>query len=656
MSISGGDQDLVPSAPSNLSVTPVYQGMVKISWQDNSDNEEYFQIERKVEGGEYEDIAHTQANENVCVDRNLNPNATYWYRVCAVNQHGKSEYIEEHINLSVLKPIPAKNLEAEVTPKGCVHLRWNESLDALQYVIARRVEGQPFVRIATLDAPTTEYTDRSTFLNTTYVYKIIAKNGFGETDSEEDSVTTPSIPSDLESHLISYEYPIGKNNQGTFICKAFTIGNRKLLIGTTYLTADSDTRMGIMMKVAPNGLVEFAKAYAYEGNDGDARDKLVFCDALKMGDNIYICGTYAGKPAIFKMDTEGNLIYVKTVDINIIGIKGFNSITTDGNYIYTAVGPSSGISVVAKFNQDGDLETALEIRPSYKLDTLIINKMVYNNSSLYILGKSSVQSWNANNGDLEWDMVLLKLDPSLALQQACSYFNKIDPNRSIWGWHERGVDNLKPWAEDGKLIFSVLNIGSSNDSCNGVTVGIIDGDSLNILKALSASFGNASFSGAYGHTLGRKGDNIYCAVGGPNCRNYLFKYEYKNGNLSFTTATSIWLDKYDFRPFYIGLDYDNRIFLVGSHQSPKDLMGGHSGMDILEYSQNDDLYIDSYTPRYGEVSQKVQLSPNSVKEYSDLAGQAAIRLTTTTSTPNVTERHECRVFNIENISPHFVCP
>ena len=88
-------QQTAPNAPSNLSGTAVSSSEIDLTWNDNSDNEDGFKIERKEEGGTYSEIASLPANTTTYKDTGLSADTTYYYRVKAFNNKGESNYSNE---------------------------------------------------------------------------------------------------------------------------------------------------------------------------------------------------------------------------------------------------------------------------------------------------------------------------------------------------------------------------------------------------------------------------------------------------------------------------------------------------------------------------------------------------------------------------------
>jgi hypothetical protein len=87
-----------PAAPSNLSATGIgnsglNKSVVTLAWNDNSDNEQSFLIERSTSSaGGFVEIGTVSANINSFADRDVQSKTTYYYRVRATNSTGHSAY------------------------------------------------------------------------------------------------------------------------------------------------------------------------------------------------------------------------------------------------------------------------------------------------------------------------------------------------------------------------------------------------------------------------------------------------------------------------------------------------------------------------------------------------------------------------------------
>lgn len=83
-----------PAAPSNL--TSELNGFdITLNWTDNSDNEENFILERKVDSGGYSVLGTIPADTETYDDIGVPPLHTYTYQIKAINNFGDSEYSNE---------------------------------------------------------------------------------------------------------------------------------------------------------------------------------------------------------------------------------------------------------------------------------------------------------------------------------------------------------------------------------------------------------------------------------------------------------------------------------------------------------------------------------------------------------------------------------
>jgi|GEM_PF-7015100 len=85
-----------PIAPSGLNAAAISSNQINLVWNDNSNNEDGFRIERKTgAGGSYAEIDTVGAGITAYQNTGLASSTTYYYRVLAYNTAGNSSYSNE---------------------------------------------------------------------------------------------------------------------------------------------------------------------------------------------------------------------------------------------------------------------------------------------------------------------------------------------------------------------------------------------------------------------------------------------------------------------------------------------------------------------------------------------------------------------------------
>ncbi len=81
------------TAPSNLAASAVSSSQILLAWQDNSDDETGFKIERKTgNSGTFSQITTVEANVKTLIDTDLSAGTGYYYRVRSYSGVGDSDY------------------------------------------------------------------------------------------------------------------------------------------------------------------------------------------------------------------------------------------------------------------------------------------------------------------------------------------------------------------------------------------------------------------------------------------------------------------------------------------------------------------------------------------------------------------------------------
>ncbi len=166
-------KDKVPNAPSGLILTKTNDFAVNLLWNDNSSNENGFELWRKDGGnGTYRRIKTLPPGYISTDDSGLSAFTDYFYKVRAYNSSGPSEFSNE-VSTSNIVGGPW-NLEAEAIGSSTIRLIWADfAVNELGFIIERTDPyTNNFERIAIAPRGSTEYYDNTVSANTGYRYRV----------------------------------------------------------------------------------------------------------------------------------------------------------------------------------------------------------------------------------------------------------------------------------------------------------------------------------------------------------------------------------------------------------------------------------------------------------------------------------------------------
>lgn len=179
----------VPASPT--AATAVQQSTVAIvSWNDNSSDEDGFNIYRSENGGAFMLLTTLATDTNGYTDSSVQFESTYDYRIYAFNVYGESADVAAPA-LFMRTPIPTTPTDAMVvqhSPAG-LDVSWSDnSSDEAGFYLYRSLDQINFDLQATLPAGTTTYVDSSVISLQGYSYRVSAFNDFGESDPSTSAV------------------------------------------------------------------------------------------------------------------------------------------------------------------------------------------------------------------------------------------------------------------------------------------------------------------------------------------------------------------------------------------------------------------------------------------------------------------------------------
>lgn len=175
--------ELPPAEPSNLVINKVSDKIFNLIWEDNSEDEEYFELWRKEDTSSFKVIRSLERNSISTNDTISKPNLEYSYQIKAVNSNGSSES-----NIVTTVPDNSNITAAPGALRGTAYgtsrivLNWKDNSDnELAFKIERKISsGTNFEIIATVSANETSYTDtEELYPSTEYTYRVAAIGQFG---------------------------------------------------------------------------------------------------------------------------------------------------------------------------------------------------------------------------------------------------------------------------------------------------------------------------------------------------------------------------------------------------------------------------------------------------------------------------------------------
>jgi ELWxxDGT repeat protein len=257
--------DILPAAPSALTATVVTGGEIRLGWQDNSDKESGFRIERS------SSPSFSTIDQTVTVlpdvseydDQGLAYNTTYYYRVAAYNAGGSSApaSTSQTTNSIPLRPTGATAVPATAT---AITFTWTDNADNEQGYTVQRSTSPTFASVdlsVSLAPGTTSFADTGLANDATYYYRVWAYNAGAASPAASASAHTPKIPdapSDLVAVAVSggeidLTWSDGSNNETGFLIQrsatadfsagvatlaappnATSLADRDLSVDTTY--------------------------------------------------------------------------------------------------------------------------------------------------------------------------------------------------------------------------------------------------------------------------------------------------------------------------------------------------------------------------------------------------------------------------------------
>lgn len=172
-----------PAAPGNFTATALDFSRIRLNWQDLSNNETGFEIQRAQNAsGPFVPVQTMAPGVTQFTDSGLNAATTYYYRIRTIGLGGGSAYLTANATTAPAPSVPLApvNLHGFYDQNSAVLTWTDKSNNETGFRIYRSVGNQDnYALIATLPANTTAYSDPGIAPLTWYYYYVVAYNGGG---------------------------------------------------------------------------------------------------------------------------------------------------------------------------------------------------------------------------------------------------------------------------------------------------------------------------------------------------------------------------------------------------------------------------------------------------------------------------------------------
>jgi hypothetical protein len=215
------------TAPSNLEAEPEEFSYIKVKWDDNSNNEQGFYIERSYSpdtASGWEVIGSANMNSRQFFDYWVTNNVTYYYRVYAYSGSLRSDYSNIAFTTAIIDtnniPMAPSNLNITDTTSTSITINWEDnSVNESGFIIARRLQDEVvFTYIDTVGTDILTYQEVGLTPDNLYYYKVCAYNNFGLSDftNTVSAYTQKSTNIINQTNLISENFYLHDNYPNPF--------------------------------------------------------------------------------------------------------------------------------------------------------------------------------------------------------------------------------------------------------------------------------------------------------------------------------------------------------------------------------------------------------------------------------------------------------
>ncbi|HEX2781023.1 MAG TPA: hypothetical protein VHM30_16105 [Gemmatimonadaceae bacterium] len=195
----------VGSDPSPLSASPTSPSAISLTWQDNSPNEDGFEVHRSTNGasGVFTRVAAVPAKSTAYSDIGLQQLTEYCYKVRAYRTNGGKAAYSNFSNVACATTFGTPPAPATVTvsprENATVLVSWSSSATANGYRVYRAADPAGSWELLSYTNPASPVTDYGRAAEQQVCYRIAAYNQWGDGMSAARCTTPPASPTTLSA-------------------------------------------------------------------------------------------------------------------------------------------------------------------------------------------------------------------------------------------------------------------------------------------------------------------------------------------------------------------------------------------------------------------------------------------------------------------------
>ena len=157
--------------PTDLKIKPIDDQSVTISWQDNSNSETGFIVERRTMNTQFMVIGKVSDDETEFVDNELLVGEKYYYQIKAEYEFNES-IASDKVTVETEFVAPT-NFKVEALDDQSTRLTWEDVYDFESgFRIERKTNNDEFEEIAVIEANSRYYVDEELEDSKTYIYTV----------------------------------------------------------------------------------------------------------------------------------------------------------------------------------------------------------------------------------------------------------------------------------------------------------------------------------------------------------------------------------------------------------------------------------------------------------------------------------------------------